>query len=464
MNKTVTSFGSQANHRSSIESTKILQAILDIQEILGGLYASYMTLVATVNRCIDFTKACHHIDLVPNLEMTSLREIVEEVLQYCTSLYGASVIEMDQLDPSIIASHIVTDRQWLLDNLLCLCTNAIKYSCKSAVIVTVQHSAECFNCELSRDFREAGTDNGKKYIHFEVWNYGNNMEVSVIDQLFHSPNFHQQRIMGGAGLGLFCLGQRVAALKGCYGVKNIYETEAQGVMFWFDIPYQPSDTVLTREQSISTTQKKIDLTKLVNSLDSTYSSEEERSAGLRANSSLENMSSSEEGNISVKAGVSSDSIEVAEHISIATMKIFVIDDSKAILKMMRMMLEKAGHIVHTATDGSQAVSFLQAPTAEFDLVLIDLQMPVMDGFTAIRAIREDERNAAEDTTEDIKRHLIIAMSANSDHHTVSHAYEAGADYFIPKPFKLDSLHNLLHNHRKRLVQSRSNSSAEDTIS
>lgn len=79
-------------------------------------------------------------------------------------------------------------------------------------------------------------------------------------------------------------------------------------------------------------------------------------------------------------------------------RILIVDDEPAVVQLMRFILERAGHTVLEADDGQQALKVLGIdppdPSALLpDLVIMDVMMPVMDGYTASIAIRNDPRAA-----------------------------------------------------------------------
>jgi CheY-like chemotaxis protein len=168
------------------------------------------------------------------------------------------------------------------------------------------------------------------------------------------------------------------------------------------------------------------------------------------------------------------------------LNILVVDDVSSIRKTTKKLLEKSGFNVVISENGAEAVKKMNE--GQFDVVLMDLQMPVMDGIEAMKAIRKKERqqyqmqeqqlasvstlsptssihsvgspndvsNGATNTVGDEagtkndfnsasfnaaltgpkKQTFIIALSAFSDEVTLAETYQAGADAFIAKPFNL----------------------------
>ena len=108
-----------------------------------------------------------------------------------------------------------------------------------------------------------------------------------------------------------------------------------------------------------------------------------------------------------------------------------------------MMLKKAGHTITTAENGEEAVNLIYAEDTanetRYDVILMDLQMPVMDGLEATKRIRLLETGGENRKLSPKISRIVIGMSANSDSETVRLAYGAGVNSFIPKPFKIDAL-------------------------
>jgi Amt family ammonium transporter len=104
------------------------------------------------------------------------------------------------------------------------------------------------------------------------------------------------------------------------------------------------------------------------------------------------------------------------------------------------LLAEAGYRCDVVTDGKQAVDAIAA--GGYDLALMDCQMPVMDGFDAVRAIREAERSAAVGGVP--PRHIpILALTANAGGGDRERCLEAGMDDYCPKPFDPQQLLGLV---------------------
>ncbi len=107
-------------------------------------------------------------------------------------------------------------------------------------------------------------------------------------------------------------------------------------------------------------------------------------------------------------------------------RVLVTDDTPANRQLVGLVLRKAGLHVEEAKNGLEAV---QRATAEkFDLLLMDMQMPVMDGFTATRKLREKGMNAP-----------IIALTANVMASDRERCEQAGCNGFLTKPIDIDNL-------------------------
>jgi CheY-like chemotaxis protein len=113
--------------------------------------------------------------------------------------------------------------------------------------------------------------------------------------------------------------------------------------------------------------------------------------------------------------------------------VLVADDFDDTRQVLRLLLEMKGHSVVEAADGKEAVegAIIHHP----DLILMDLSMPVMDGFDATRSIREQAEMA---------QTPIVALTAHSDHRLWrERALKSGCDECYSKPLDFDDLDSLL---------------------
>jgi CheY-like chemotaxis protein/nitrogen-specific signal transduction histidine kinase len=113
-----------------------------------------------------------------------------------------------------------------------------------------------------------------------------------------------------------------------------------------------------------------------------------------------------------------------------SLRILVAEDNPINQKLACKILERRGHLVTAAQNGREALEAVQA--ASFDLVLMDVQMPEMDGIEATRRIRSWELAAG-------RRTMIAAMTANAMIEDRKRCLEAGMDAFVTKPLQIAEL-------------------------
>jgi DNA-binding response OmpR family regulator len=105
--------------------------------------------------------------------------------------------------------------------------------------------------------------------------------------------------------------------------------------------------------------------------------------------------------------------------------ILIVDDEPHVLKLVKANLDSSGYRVLTASDGEQAVVLVEQELP--DLVLLDLMLPKMDGYTACSRIRE------------FSTVPVIMLTARSAQVDLVHGFEVGADDYLTKPFNVTEL-------------------------
>lgn len=109
-------------------------------------------------------------------------------------------------------------------------------------------------------------------------------------------------------------------------------------------------------------------------------------------------------------------------------RVLVVDDDESIRELVALVLEDAGYAVATARNGLEALA--QVPAFEPDLVLLDLNMPVLDGWQTRARLGED-----------LPQLPVVFMTAG--HHPPTEAARHAAAGSLPKPFDLDQLLTLV---------------------
>jgi len=126
---------------------------------------------------------------------------------------------------------------------------------------------------------------------------------------------------------------------------------------------------------------------------------------------------------------------------VANLRILLVEDNMVNQIVATEILEQAGFMVDTADNGQEAVDTLSDDNAaEFSIVLMDCQMPVLDGFEASRMIRKIEKQ------KNIPPIPIIALTANALKGDRERCLEAGMNDYITKPIDVDALNKMLAKH------------------
>jgi CheY-like chemotaxis protein len=115
---------------------------------------------------------------------------------------------------------------------------------------------------------------------------------------------------------------------------------------------------------------------------------------------------------------------------VKSLHILVAEDTDENRELVSELLKKRGHSVDGVADGRQALDALEKN--HYDVVLMDEQMPGMDGLEATRAIRQKEKSTG-------KHQVIVALTGNVTEEDKQTRVEAGMDGFVPKPFEMRAL-------------------------
>ena len=135
--------------------------------------------------------------------------------------------------------------------------------------------------------------------------------------------------------------------------------------------------------------------------------------------------------------------EKVENADIDGVKILIVEDNALNLEIITELLEDEGAVISSVTDGKQAVEeFNSRPAGTYDLIFMDVMMPVMNGLDATRAIRALPR-------EDAKTIPIIAMTANAFDEDIKATHEAGMNEHLTKPVVLEDVFKVLSKYYRK---------------
>jgi len=293
-------------------------------------------------------------------------------------------IKMDQQVPSRIIGDETKIRQ-ILVNLL---GNAIKFTDCGQVMVKVSVSER----------RDA------QAVLIEVIDTGIGVEATQHAEIFErfvQVDQSEARRFEGAGLGLSICKSLVRLLNGELGMDSAL---GAGSRFWFWFPL-----VCDREAQEGS--------------ESSGAFEEECNANAHDRACL-NATQSEPGKSEVRQAPLTD-IPTAER----KLRILVAEDNIVNQKVISAILGKAGYSVLIAPNGQEAIALLQR--AQVDLVLMDLQMPVLDGWHATEQIRASRKSYSAVP--------IIALTANTTQEDRDRCQAVGMNGFVSKPIRLEGL-------------------------
>jgi CheY-like chemotaxis protein len=377
-----------------------------------------------INRSLDFVKVEAGVALVCSPSAVDVQEILLWAVN-CVQIVSQTVpITLSRL-PSNLSKLILTDKQWLEENILCLISNATKYTSAGSVDIRVSLGlAEELDrllqsplpCTAPYIAAAAEAQTGPhqqrppQMILFEVEDSGIGLSDDQYGLMF-TPGRQAERAAGGTGLGLHALARRVCAMGGAYGVLGRHDRR-QGSRFWFTVPYLPH--VLSPSLSDSA----------------------EISLCPGECWDIRRLSDADAGDAYRPRHMScaSDQSAASATLKPKSMNILVVEDSPLIQKTTKRILNLASHTVIIANNGAECLTILERGEARFDIILMDIQMPVLGGIDTVRRIRQMEAAAEKQCPQ-----FVIGLSANSDDVTRQAALDAGMDDFLAKPLTIPRL-------------------------
>ncbi|WP_177428687.1 hybrid sensor histidine kinase/response regulator [Candidatus Venteria ishoeyi] len=349
------------------------------REFTATIARSGQALLSIINDILDFSKIeagkleLEYIDF-------NLPELLKDALELFHERADSKQLTLEVLIQPGVPENLYGDPGRLRQIIINLVGNAFKFTEQGIIKIHVSHLKQ------GALHRMKALPERATWLHVEIQDTGigipESMQAKIFDS-FSQADDATTRKYGGTGLGLAISRQLVELMHGRIGIRS---QEGQGTTFWFDIclgqgKSQDTGLSLESEQHLSTADKQDDLR-------------------IKALSGL----------------------------------VLLAEDNRVNQLVAVNMLKK----MHLHADiANHGLEVLQALAKQpYDLILMDCQMPEMDGFSATRAIRQQEQQSG--------RHIpIIALTANAMKGDQAICIAAGMDDYLSKPFTLDALYVLL---------------------
>ena len=327
-------------------------------EVVDHIRRSTGHLLQVVNDILDFSQL-QAGKLMLHLEDFELQALMDEALQADhDKANDKGITWRGMLDPAL-PTRVRADRQRLLQILLNLLGNALKFTAQGEVVLHIHGAGGRLNFEVRDTGRGIAQD-----------------QQTHIFRRFEHADVQTTRAYGGTGLGLAICEKLVALHGGQIGVRS---QEGHGATFWFHVPLVQAQTAPTAQQP-------------------------------------------------------DDVLPEGE-----ALRILVVDDNAMNLMVARLQIQKCWPRADIVTLGSAPEALALLDTQGFDVALVDMVMPEMDGMTLTRQVRQQFPAITASMP-------IIALTANTNPVDRQRCLDAGMDDVLDKPMDLNKLTRCVSRH------------------
>jgi signal transduction histidine kinase/CheY-like chemotaxis protein/HPt (histidine-containing phosphotransfer) domain-containing protein len=340
------------------------------QNYLNKIHFSSQSLLSLINNILDFSKIEAGKISLESVAF-DLDELLNNIMVLVEHTLQTKALNIRIIIPDDLPCLLVGDSLRLGQVLTNLVNNAVKFTESGEVVISVLSDYCAENLVVYR---------------FMVQDSGigmNEEQQGKLFQPFSQADGSTTRQFGGTGLGLVISKQLVEMMGGEIWVKSAL---GEGSIFSFTASFQ---------------QQK----------------ENDKLAAKEGEGKTQNLAG-EEATLS----------------SIQGAYILLVEDNWINQEVAREILEHAGFLVKVVSDGKEAVAAVEQEQTGFDAILMDIQMPVMDGYQATQAIRQNPAN------QDLP---IIAMTANAMAQDREKSLEVGMNDHVNKPIDVDGLMHCL---------------------
>jgi len=358
--------------------TELLLQEKELEEIqadnLRSIQLSADNLLEIINDILDISK----IDAGKLSLQTSefnLNDVLQQVMRVASVKANAKKIQLNKSVDTRLPLMLKGDAVRLNQILINLVDNALKFT-------------ESGSVEVKLTAKSLDLQNSKLILHIEVVDTGIGIpreKFNIIFESFRQIKDEHNRQYGGTGLGLAITNKLVELMKGRIWLESEVD---RGTVFFVELPFEISENYMNVAQFVQSPVK---------------------------------MSP-------VMANATNNKNFAGKHF-------LVVEDNLINQILMKEILKKWNATFEVASNGVECLKYMEQK--EYDAVLMDLQMPIMDGYEATQKIRQSQ-------TFKNPQIPIIAISADAYEATKVKAIETGMNDYISKPFSNDGLYNIIN--------------------
>ncbi|WP_045423671.1 hybrid sensor histidine kinase/response regulator [Vibrio jasicida] len=460
------------------------------KEVLTDIDTSSHTLLTLLNDILDLSKIeSGHLQL--SLIETDIREVVYQSMILFQSKATSKQLELNINLDERIPPRIMVDDHRIKQIIMNLVSNAVKFTHEGHISVDVDYQESTTQKSVFLTFRVTDTGVGIE-----------RDKLNTIFEPFTQEDEGISRQFGGTGLGLAICRQLVAMMGGkltatsSKGIGTHFEFSIEvevlpivgwrselirtGILITDQYPYTDQivkecrlagiqlsevkriddltfssreaevifychDGKSTLDSAIDELEKYVDVSRIIvcqHHLTTTYTNSERIHAvltqpflGNRFRHAIDELAQVEQNNKSYDVMASAVIHNINQ--SRTHRRILIAEDNLMNQKIASFFLDKAGYDYLIASNGQEALEAI-TKGEQFDAILMDCMMPVMDGLTATKEIRRWEKEVGSDKI------TIIALTASVLEEDIQNCFAAGMDAYLPKPYKSNQLFELFN--------------------
>lgn len=373
-------------------------------EHIVTIHSSGKDLLDLINDILDLSKIeSGKIDIYPEeVLIEDVKKFVERQFFPISRQKGITFdITVDTNTPSIL----YTDDQRLKQILKNLLSNAFKFTDHGSVELQLKPSNKADNCKMAFSVKDTGIGISKE-------------QQNNIFEAFYQGDGTTSRRYGGTGLGL-SITKELTQLLG--GMVEIESEEGKGSTFTLHLPDYNGPTTIIQDYSLQ---------EIASSVEQEMELEEELVQEEEAHGHENKEKEQETNEVELDNNVQ-DNDQGKELLE--NKEILVVDDDMRNVFALTTALETKKMKVHFAENGKEALQILEE-NPSIDIVLMDIMMPEMDGYEAMKAIRNIDK---------LKQLPIIALTAKAMKKDKEMCLHAGASDYISKPVNMEQLFSLI---------------------